>query len=789
MLSNFVQSLFLDKENALWIGYYGDGISVLSEAKTLWYDQASGLANENINCVTNYKGNLAVGTDKGISIISETTIVNYNLENNFINDKIKSLLADENKLWIGTENKGLYYYDNGIFTKFKFKNIVQQPTTINTIVIKNKTLYVGSNTGLHSYSFLTEKEFHIGMNEGMVHNVIEYMVIDSKGNFWFDSPVSPIYSYRDGEFTLYKDVKGFDSFELSQIFETADKSIVFSTMGDGIFVYKDDEFKQYNKKNSAILSNYVYFIVEDLNHQIWLGHKNGVTKFNIETNTFEPFSEKSNPLLKGINTTSYQLGVDNKLWVGTERGLIQLDIDKLKYKEDFPIVNYKGLIVNDNTVYKDSLIELPYSDYQLEFNFQAIHLSNPKEITYQYKLEGFDKKWNSVGYEKLDARYQSVIDGEYIFRLKLCLEDSCDDKEIKIKVIVKKPFFKTYWGIGILVLVFLLIVALIVYTIIVRKVVQNRKLDLKVQRRTLELSKMNRVVTEQNKKLQEVNKKVLQQKLDIEAKSTEIDSSIVYAKRIQNAFVVKDDYQLWGNFLAQSVIFERPRVIVSGDFYWGYKSNDYLYIAVSDCTGHGVPGAMLSMLGIAFLNEIMISNPTISTNKLLDSLRAKMIKELVNKENEEVMKEGMDITLIRLNIKTKEIQWSGANNPLYVVKKYKEELENIDRCRTTIKDDLILLELRPDKQPIGSFHSMTNFSRHDLQLEEGDSLFLTTDGYIDQFGGPRYKRFMSKQLKEVFLSIHEESAEKQYEVLEQRFLNWKGDSFQIDDVCIVALKI
>ena len=773
----------------LWIGYYGNGVSSLSETKILWYDQSSGLANENVGCVTNYKGNLVVGTDKGFSIISENKIVNYDLGQGFFNDRVKSLLSHEDKLWIGTENKGLFYLENGIITAFKFNDVVQQPLTINTLKVNNGTLYVGTNTGLHSTSFLTEQEHHIGMNEGMVHNVIEYMFVDSKGNFWFDSPVSPIYSYKEGEYTLFQDVKGFDSFELSQVFETANKNILFATMGDGIFIYRDGEFKQYNKKNSRILSNYVYFIVEDMNHQIWLGHKNGLTKFNTETNSFKQFTKKTNPLLQGINTTSFQLGADNKLWVGTEHGLVKIDIENLNYETLFPKITYKGLVVNDKTVYTDSVIELPYSDYGFEFNFQAVNLANPKAVSYQYRLEGFDKKWNSVGYDKLVARYQSIIDGEYTFRMKLCLEDSCDDKELQVKIVVKKPFFKTYLGISVLVLGLLIILGLVVYLIVVQKIKQNRILELKVQRRTLELSNMNRVVTQQNKKLQKVNEKVIKQKFDIEAKGKEIDSSIVYAKRIQDAFVVKDDYKLWAELLTQYVIFERPRDIVSGDFYWGYKTEDYLYIAVSDCTGHGVPGAMLSMLGIAFLNEIMISNPTISTNVLLDNLRAKIIRELVNKENEEGMKEGMDITLIRLNLKTKELQWSGANNPLYIVKQNKKGLEDIERTRNIIKDDLILIELRPDKEPIGAYHTLTNFSRHDIQLEEGDSLFLTTDGYIDQFGGPRYKRFMSKQLKEMFISIHPESAEKQCEIIENTFLDWKGDSFQIDDVCIVALKV
>lgn len=789
VLSDFIQSLFFDNENNLWIGYYGDGISVFTSKRTLWYDESTGLANENILCVTNYKGNLVVGTDKGFSIVGTNKVINYNGDSTFYNDRVKSLFTKGERLWIGTENHGLFYLENQELHKFSFDNLDFNPQSINCILFTSNKIYLGTNNGLYLKNFDDGKEIHIGTNEGLVHNVIEYMYLDSKGRFWFDSPVSPIYSYKDGEFTLHKDIEGFESFELSQVFETADKEIIFSTMGDGIFILKNNKFVQYKTQNSRILSNYVYFVVEDMNHQIWMGHKNGLSRLNLENKTFDQFSKKDNPILKGVNTTAYQLSADNKLWIGTEQGLVKLNSRELSTDIIFPSVIYKGVALNDSSVIYDSVIELPYSDYQLEFGFQSIYLANPKEVTYQYKLEGFDKQWNTIPYDKLSARYQSLINGEYTFRLKVCLEDSCSEKEVKIKILIKKPFWKTNSAIILFVLIILTLFFGILYWINARRLRLTRVLEVKVQRRTLELSKANRLVEQKNEALLEVNEKVVTQKKALQFKNQEIDDSINYAKRIQRAFIFKDEYAKWRDLFKTSVMLDKPRDIVSGDFYWGNRQGDFIYLAVGDCTGHGVPGAMLSMLGIAFLDEIMLDNPGIDTNDILCKLRSKVIEELVHDGDEYAMKEGMDITLLRLNLKTLEMNWSGANNPIYIIRKESEQCDVLKSHRNTIKDEYALTDIRADKQPIGFLHQLNPFTKHTIQLKKDDAVYLFTDGYVDQFGGEKYKKFMSKRLKPLLIDIHQKSEKDQYKILNKTFLDWKGNGDQIDDVLIAGVVI
>lgn len=789
LLSDFVQSLFYDKEKNIWIGYYGEGISVFTPKLTLWYDEETGLADQNVLCVTNYKGKLAIGTNKGFSIITTNNIENYNKSTGFYDDKIKSLLTQNNRLWIGTESEGLFYMEDEKIKPFKFNNKEYQPRTINHILYSDNKLYLGTNTGLYIKSFTDGKELHIGTNEGLVHNVIEYMYIDSEGKFWFASPVSPIYSYKDGEFTLHKDIEGYESFELSQVFETKNKDIVFTTMGDGVFIYKDGKFTNYNIQNSNIFSNYVYFVVEDINHNIWLGHKNGLSRLDVENRTFDKFDKKDNPLLNGVNITSYQLSADNKLWIGTENGLVKINSGELSSNDYYPTLNYKGVSVNDSIVLKEPEIELSYSDYQLEFKFQAVCLTNPKDLNYQYKLEGFDKQWNTIPYDKLTAKYQSIIDGEYVFRLKLCLKDSCDEKEIKIKIIINKPFWKTTLAMILFAVLIIGIFLGVMYLINARRIRLMRILELKVQRRTLELSKANRIVEQKNNSLKKINEKVLKQHQDLELKNTEIDESIRYAKRIQKAFIIKDAYSEWRSLFEKTVMLNKPRDIVSGDFYWGSKINEHIYLAVGDCTGHGVPGAMLSMLGVAFLDEIIQYNEIKETKDVLCKLREKIIKELVHEEDEFAMKEGMDLILIRINTETRELQYSGANNSLYLVRKQSEQCKTLQECRNVQVGDYALAEIKADKQPIGFIHQLKPFTSKTIQLKKGDTIYMTTDGYADQFGGKYYKKFMAKRLKPMLIDIHQKTEKEQYKILYNTFMNWKGEGDQIDDVLIAGMTI
>jgi serine phosphatase RsbU (regulator of sigma subunit) len=205
----------------------------------------------------------------------------------------------------------------------------------------------------------------------------------------------------------------------------------------------------------------------------------------------------------------------------------------------------------------------------------------------------------------------------------------------------------------------------------------------------------------------------------IEEKNKHITDSINYAKRIQEAMLKDEDHT--SEHLPPHFILFLPKDIVSGDFYWATEKEDYLYLAAADCTGHGVPGAFLTLLGTSFLNEITATDKIYSPAEILNLLRNKIVKELSNNGSN---KDGMDISMIRLNLKTKEALWAGAYNSLWILKHQSNEIT----------------EIAANKQPVGYADNMKDFTDHYIQFKSGDQFYLFTDGYADQFGGPKVKK-------------------------------------------------
>jgi serine phosphatase RsbU (regulator of sigma subunit) len=274
----------------------------------------------------------------------------------------------------------------------------------------------------------------------------------------------------------------------------------------------------------------------------------------------------------------------------------------------------------------------------------------------------------------------------------------------------------------------------------------------------------------------------------IVAKNKEIIDSITYAKRIQTA-ILPPNY-LFSHYLPESFILYKPKDIVAGDFYWmeTYIQKDeetmheqpYLLFAAADCTGHGVPGAMVSVICNNALNRSVREFSLHKPNEILDKSREIIVKEF-EKSTEDV-KDGMDISLCSLSLhpevvngkERRKMLWSGANNPLWIIRNNSTELEIHS----------------PSKQPIGKYQLINEpFSLQEVELEEGDSFYVFTDGFADQFGGPKGKKFLYKQLKDLLLSIRSESMTKQKQLLDSAFENWRGSLEQVDDVCIIGVRI
>ncbi|MCE9537976.1 MAG: serine/threonine-protein phosphatase, partial [Bacteroidetes bacterium] len=277
-------------------------------------------------------------------------------------------------------------------------------------------------------------------------------------------------------------------------------------------------------------------------------------------------------------------------------------------------------------------------------------------------------------------------------------------------------------------------------------------------------------ITRKQKQIIEIkNSETELQKKIIEEKNKDITDSIRYAKRIQDALMGEKVHI--SSHLPEHFIFFVPKDIVSGDFHWGAEKNEYWYFAAVDCTGHGVPGAVMSMLGISFLNDIVFSEGFLNPAEILNRLRDRVVKELRQTAEAGGSKDGMDISLCRLNLKTNELQWSGAYNPLNIIRNGQLE------------------ERKGDKQPIGYHPERRPFTNHEIQLQKGDSIYLYSDGYADQFGGPKGKKFKYKQLEDLLIANNHLPLKDQKEILKNCFTEWKGSLEQVDDVCVFGVRL
>lgn len=287
--------------------------------------------------------------------------------------------------------------------------------------------------------------------------------------------------------------------------------------------------------------------------------------------------------------------------------------------------------------------------------------------------------------------------------------------------------------------------------------------------------------------LKEAYDKIEQQKGLLELRNKEIVESIRYAQRIQQAVLKEENYV--SEHLPEHFIYYKPKDIVSGDFYWAQEKDGVLYVAAADCTGHGVPGGFLTMLGIAFLNEIISKNDIQTPAQILNELREKFIKEL---QLHDTSNDGMDITLVSLRYDeqtdSKELLWAGAYNPLWIVKK-RGDNSFLNEVYGNENHKLELLEVKPDKQPIGKSDDQRDFTNHRLILDKGDMLYLFSDGYQDQFGGKSGKKLKRSGFKDLILSLAKQPLENQLLGMDSFFETWKGEYEQVDDICVIGIKL
>ena len=689
-----------------------------------------------------------------------------NPETSLSQDRVLAIYEDNRgNFWVGTSGEGLNLLNRntGEFTHFK--------------TLSKNSLSISSNRILSIYQ-------------------------DSKDRLWIGTGGGGLnlFNYNDSSFVSYTKSHGLTNEVIYGIIESNDSTLWLST-NHGITNFDPNTspfvFRNYTKADGLQSNEFAEgSYMKTADGLIYFG---GINGFNI----VDPSKLRNNPFPPNVYITKARI---------EEKGKNVDDWFEIQLHEEKSIV-------------------LPYNQNNITFYFTGLHFISPQNNKYKYKLERFEKSWNEPLSNQRFAVYTNLRPGKYVFKVIASNSDGvwCEEGD-QISITIKPPFWYTWWFITLAVIFAGAIVAAIVAYREASLVKAKRELEEMVEQRTSEITRQNREITKQaerigkaneeititsqalanqNRELQEKNEEILSQHNELEeqrnslanlawelqdkneeitnqrneiqkqrdlltSQKKEITDSIMYAKRIQQAILPTHE-QLRECF-SDFFVFYRPKSIVSGDFYWVSKIGNYRIIAVVDCTGHGVPGGFMSMLGNMLLNEVIVQKQIFDPALVLNHLRESIIAVLHQKGQVEDAGDGMDLSLCIINDEDLTLNYAGAFSSMLILEPTEEIVPKV-------------MEVKSDRMPISYHLVMRPFTNQQFKLKKDSVLYLFSDGLTDQFGGERGKKFQLTRFRDFINENHKLPLASQGVALENAFDKWKGSFFQVDDVLVMGLRI
>jgi serine phosphatase RsbU (regulator of sigma subunit) len=450
----------------------------------------------------------------------------------------------------------------------------------------------------------------------------------------------------------------------------------------------------------------------------------------------------------------------------------KIKFEYIKLDNSFPIW---GELKLDNALYYDSIdnngiptnLIIKNQLHLITFKFK---LNDGAQGLFRYNLLGLYGGWSKLS-TKNEVSYFNLAPGKYTF-IAQSYENAAftSQKQFEFQI-------SDYTNNNIFIYIFYLLF----YTLLIGAYFSFRTARLKRTQKLLE-----QTVKERTAEIVLQKDEISLQKHIVEEKHREISDSINYAKRIQSALLTSQEY--WDSISPDNFVIWRPKDVVSGDFHWAYQitignkhlmtSKEIAVFCAADCTGHGVPGAFMSMLGMSFLNEIVIENVNLKPADILNKLRKKIISALEHGSTGQIeQKDGMDMALCVWHKESNILEYAGANNPVWIIRPIKDTRAHE------------IIELKTNRMPVGYHYDAKDFNDFIFQLQQGDAIYLFTDGIVDQFGGPDGKKYKSKKFKEMLLSIQHLSMKDQSLMINKEFNDWRGKHEQIDDLCLIGVKV
>jgi serine phosphatase RsbU (regulator of sigma subunit) len=553
--------------------------------------------------------------------------------------------------------------------------------------------------------------------------------------------------------------------------------IWIGTDGHGLYSFNKYSYqvKKYTTEQ-GLSSDVVYAILPDGAGNLWLSTKNGLCRFNPDKETFKTYYDyhglQSNVFYWGaahrsdFNGEMYFGGISgftyfNPKEIEDNRFVPPIYINEFKINNDVvPLGKLPdGRILLDKHISDTKRIELGYTDRFFSFGFAALNFSHPERNAYRYKMEPFDEEWRHTDAKNPYAPYTNLPPGTYKFMVMGANNDGLWNNEPAIiEVVMRPPWWATWWF-RILAVAFVGGGIYMYYLNRLRRLQrQKRELIEQVKQRTAEIMLKNQELEQQQASIVRQNEK--------------IQSSINYAQRIQKAMLpINQEMQA---LLKDYFVLFRPRDIVSGDFYWLSSRGNKVLLAAVDCTGHGVPGAFMSMIGLDLLKETVNMRGITDPSQVLYEMHEGVRQALHQNENRN--RDGMDMsfcvfeTLTSGNIR---VDYAGAHHPLVYIQH--GELKTLSATRL----------------PIGGFDrgEARVYEKHTIEIDRPTWIYLFSDGYQDQFGGEDGRKLMSKTFKRLLLQIHQRPMEEQKALLEMHLEEWKQDREQTDDVMVIGIKL
>ena len=750
-----ITGVFQDHEGNIWIGTYGRGLAMLlDEAYTFYTFPEKDFGND-ITALYADKDGYWYGSDRGLLTFPApgregifTRIPGAGLPD----DKITGIYKDPyGTLWIATATNGLYQKkvgDRAFNSVHLTENSLEN--SIRCLSGNDDWLWFATGYGVFSLQISTGKKEQYINRHGLAHNDINSVYVDQSANAWIATTSRKIYriSTRGEVNDVYEAVFLLRANVFTDLTMDPEGNIWAATNGNGVFFFSADTVLVYDRAR-GLLSDFCYSILADGQGDIWVGHRSGFSKIRPADSRIEK-PGRGLGMTGDCNPNALIMDPAGMVLIGTTQGVVGYDLRKDIRPQLPPVPNIVSIQVGDNQIPLRDNISLPYGNYRIRIGFIGLSYFNPEGVTYQYQLDGFDPEWSepsTIPY----VNYNRISDGKYRFLLRTCSGSGiCNDPPLVFTLTVKKPVWKMWW------FYFLISAAVVGIFILIIKVREENQ-------------RKRRIFLE--KELEKRTREVVEQKNELEVKNREITDSINYAQRIQ-ASILPPEKKLKDHFPG-SFIFFQPRDIVSGDFYWFDRLNgDRFLIVCADSTGHGVPGAFMSMIGSTLIKEFTLREDLSTPSLLLEKLDMEITNTLNQNVELQGASDGMDITICEINLTTKYMRFASAMRPIMLF--HNNELMYLRGNRSSIGGELA---------------DIKEFQDQEYQLQQGDVIYMFSDGYPDQFGGPLGKKFKMVRLKNLLEDIHHKSMEEQYEQVKSSFLLWKKDHPQVDDVLFMGIKI